>query len=219
MAEKNVISIGKMDEIIKDYFPEYEVVDWRGEELTVRKFLPYSLVVEIVSKVTDACFDEQGEYHPEVKEFAIRLCYLEAATNVRIPENVEKQYLFLFGSDLWEAVLSGVNLDQYNYVLDAIDEKIEVRNDANRAAFEREVNTVIESLNQIGEQAKTLFENIAPEDLQAMISAIGENGIDEEKLAQAVVRTQNEIREEEAAGGETNNVVPFPATDGEQGGE
>ena len=219
MAEKNVISIGKMDEIIKDYFPEYEAVDWRGEELTVRKFLPYSLVAEIVSKVTDACFDEHGEYHPEVKEFAIRLCYLEAATNVRIPENVEKQYLFLFGSDLWEAVLSGVNLDQYNYVLDAIDEKIEVRNDANRAAFEREVNTVIESLNQIGEQAKTLFENIAPEDLQAMISAIGENGVDEEKLAQAVVRTQNEIREEKAAGGETNNVVPFPATDGEQDGE
>ena len=70
MAQKEMkmISIEKMDEIMNDYFPAEETVDFHGEELTVQKRIPFALVCEMVKKVADSCFNEDGICNNE-------LCY------------------------------------------------------------------------------------------------------------------------------------------------
>lgn len=195
--EMNMISIEKMDEIMNDYFPTFEVVDFHGEELTVQKRIPFALVCEMVKKVADACFDENGEFSPEIRDFALRLCCVEAYTNVRLPEdNVEHQYEIVGRSDLWSIMLRVIDSDQMDEICNAIQDRIDARLDANRAAFEREINKLTQALDEMGKQVTELFGSVSPEDLQALLGAIGEHGVDEEKIVQAVVAAQNKVREE-----------------------
>lgn len=204
--EMNMISIEKMDEIMNDYFPAFEVVDFHGEELTVQKRIPFALVCEMVKKVADACFDENGEFSPEIRDFALRLCCVEAYTNVRLPEdNVEHQYEIVGRSDLWSIMLRVIDSDQMDEICNAIQDRIDARLDANRAAFEHEINKLTQALDEMGKQVTELFGSVSPEDLQALLGAIGEHGVDEEKIVQAVVAEQNKAREkktEEAKDGE-----------------
>lgn len=208
MAKRKMkmISIEKMDEIMNDYFPTFEVVDFHGEELTVQKRIPFALVCEMVKKVADACFDENGEFSPEIRDFALRLCCVEAYTNVRLPEyNVEHQYEIVGRSDLWSIMLRVIDSDQMDEICNAIQDRIDARLDANRAAFEREINKLTQALDEMGKQVTELFGSVSPEDLQALLGAIGEHGVDEEKLVKAVVAEQNKVREakaEEVADGE-----------------
>lgn len=204
--EMKMISIEKMDEIMNDYFPAAETVDFHGEELTIQKRIPFALVCEMVKKVADACFDENGEFSPEVRDFALRLCCVEAYTNVRLPEdNVEHQYEIVGRSDLWYVMMREIDQDQMNEINNAIQDRIDARLDANRAAFEHEVNKMLDAVNEIGKQVSDLFNNVSTEDIQKLVGALGEHGVDEEKIVQAVVAEQNKAREakaEEVADGE-----------------
>ena len=201
MAQKEMkmISIEKMDEIMNDYFPTEETVDFHGEELTVQKRIPFALVCEMVKKVADACFDDNGEFSPEVRDFALRLCCVEAYTNVRLPEdNVEHQYEIVGRTDLWSIMLRVIDSDQMDEINNAIQDRIDARLDANRAAFEHDVNRMLDAVNEVGKQVSDLFNNVSTEDIQKLVGALGEHGVDEEKIVQAVVAEQNKAREEKA---------------------
>ena len=197
--EMKMISIEKMDEIMNDYFPAAETVDFHGEELTIQKRIPFTLVCEMVKKVADACFDENGEFSPEVRDFALRLCCVEAYTNVRLPEdNVEHQYEIVGRSDLWYVMMREIDQGQMDEINNAIQDRIDARLDANRAAFEHEVNKMLDAVNEIGKQVSDLFNNVSTEDIQKLVGALGEHGVDEEKIVQAVVAEQNKAREAKA---------------------
>lgn len=197
--EMKMISIEKMDEIMNDYFPAAETVDFHGEELTIQKRIPFALVCEMVKKVADACFTDEGEYQPEVWEFAMKLCFVEAYTNVRLPEdNVEHQYQIIGRTDLWEVMMQVIDQWQVKEIADAIKERIDARLDANRAAFEHDVNKMLDAVNEIGKQVSDLFNNVSTEDIQKLVGALGEHGVDEEKIVQAVVAEQNKAREAKA---------------------
>ena len=214
MAEQNMVSIEKLDEIMNDYFTAVEVVDWHGAELEVKKKIPAAVMYDLVRNVADACFDkETGEYLPEVRDFAERVAIVSAYANVRLPEDdVEHLHDILYRTDLYEVVWKSICSDQLLAISDAIDQRIEARTEANRVAFEYEVQNIIESVRQLGEQINQLFEGITPEDLKAMIAAIGEDGVDEEKIVQAVVAEQNKARGDD-------NVVPFPVSEETTDGE
>lgn len=201
MAQKEMkmISIEKMDEIMNDYFPAEETVDFHGEELTVQKRIPFALVCEMVKKVADSCFNEDGEYSPEVRDFAMKLCCVEAFTNVRLPENnVEHQYQIINRTDLWFRMLQVIDPYQMDEIDNAIQGRIDARLDANRAAFEHDVNRMLDAVNEVGKQVSDLFNNVSTEDIQKLIGALGEHGVDEEKIVQAVVAEQNKAREEKS---------------------
>lgn len=208
MAQKEMkmISIEKMDEIMNDYFPAEETVDFHGEELTVQKRIPFALVCEMVKKVADSCFNEDGEYSPEVRDFAMKLCCVEAFTNVRLPENnVEHQYQIINRTDLWFRMLQVIDPYQMDEINNAIQDRIDARLDANRAAFEHDVNRMLDAVNDVGKQVSDLFNNVSTEDIQKLVAALGEHGVDEEKIVQAVVAEQNKAREaktEEVTDGE-----------------
>ena len=198
MAEQKMISIEKVDEIIKEHFPAECTKDWHGQELVIRRYIPYDTEIEIVRKVADACFHpETGEYMPEVKEFALKVCMIEAFTNVRLPQNVEHQCAILYGTDLWNEIAYAIEDGQYYDIRDAVDDRIRARNNANRVMFENEIQRGIDAMQRLGDHVSELFEGVTPEDVSALISAIGQGGIDEGKIAEAVVAEQNRLRGEE----------------------
>lgn len=195
-------------EVINDRCPQADTIDWFGTEITVQKIVPFKKVTEIVQRVTAACFaQEDGNYIPEVMNMALRICVFEAYTNIELPDDIDEQNLLLFGSGLWDLVTALINADQLGTIELAINRRVKARLDTNRAEFEHAVNMVVESIAELSQQMSGLMDGVTPEDIQTMISAIGENGIDEAKIVQAVVAEQNKTRD---------NVVEFPVASAEE---
>ena len=207
-----LISIEKMDEAMEERFPTYETVDYYGNNLVIEKLIPFTTFDEIVSRVSDICFNsETGEYLPQNKDFAIRLCVINAYTNVNIPENVEHQYRILYGTDIVDTVLKYINRDQYIAMVDAINETIRARNNANYIAFKHDVQQVVDQVVMLGDRFAEMFGDVTPDDIKGFLDAIGEDGVNEEKIVHAIVAEQNKQRGE---------VIQFPASDeGEPDGE
>ena len=191
------IAYETIQEAINDYCPRVELLDWCGIEITVQKVIPFHLVTEIVRKVADACFQEDtGEYMPEMMDIATRMYVFGLYTNIELPEDPDEQNLLLFGSGLWNKVAALINEDQLDAIELAANRRVKARLDTNRAEFEHEVNTVVESIAELSQQMSSLMDSVTPDDIRKMVAAVGENGIDEAKIVQAVVAEQNKARAE-----------------------
>lgn len=208
MAE--TIGFEKIEEIMNDYFPVVNYVEWNGTEIEVHSHIPYVLAREIVRKVADACFNDDGEYAPEVMGLAFRICVVESYTNIAMKEDPEWQNRLMYGTNLWDVVTAAISDDQLGMMEQSINRRIKARLDTNRAEFEHGVNEVINGMQQLSEQFNSMMAGVEPDDLKRMIQAIGENGIDEGKIVQAVVAEQNKARD---------NVVVFPAAEVTADGE
>ena len=196
MAEQKMVSIEKMDNIIKENFKDETVVDFYGQEIVVRRMITANEVMEFVETAANACFDpDTGEYHPELKDFLLRSGTLLYYTNVRLPDDAEHRYKIVCGTDLADMVYKYANRAQLCGIEAAIDTLCEMRTDANRVQFEQEIRKATDAVAKLTEQISTLFDGVSPEDMKAIVSALGD-GVDEEKLVKAVVAEQNKIREE-----------------------
>ena len=199
MADTKMISIEKMDEIMKDYFPETETVDYHGQKLVITKVIAPEDMFELVRQIADGCFAPDGTYMPEVYDLLMRAGTVGEYSNVRLPKEVGHMGRILYGSDLYGTVWKHISREQHDAVVDAVWERINARNNMNKALFENEIQKAVAGIQSLGEQMAQLFGEVSADDIKALVGAIGEGGIDEEKLVQAVVEKQNALREQQPA--------------------
>lgn len=199
MAETKMISIEKMDEIMKDYFPETETVDFHGQELVITKVIAPEEMFDLVRQIADGCFSPDGTYMPEVFDMLLRAGTIGEYSNVRLPKEVGHMGRILYGSDLYDTVCRHISREQHDAVVDAVWERINARNNMNKALFENEIQKAVAGIQGLGDQLAQLFGEVSADDIKALVGAIGEGGIDEEKLVQAVVEKQNALREQQPA--------------------
>lgn len=186
-------------EAMNDHCPQVEILDWHGVEITVQKIVPFLTMKEIVEDVAGACFnDDTGEYMPELMDIALRICVIDAYTNIVLPGDPEEQNRILYGTGLWSGVSELIDEDQFNAIELAVSRRVKARLDVNRAEFEHELNAMTNALSEAGKQINDLFAGVNADDLQKLVAALGEHGVDEEKIVQAVVAEQNKLREEQA---------------------
>ena len=186
-------------EAMNDHCPQVEILDWYGVEITVQKIVPFLTMKEIVEDVAGACFnDDTGEYMPELMDIALRICVIDAYTNIVLPGDPEEQNRILYGTGLWSGISELIDEDQFSAIELAISRRVKARLDVNRAEFEHELNAMTNALSEAGKQINDLFAGVNADDLQKLVAALGEHGVDEEKIVQAVVAEQNKLREEQA---------------------
>ena len=186
-------------EAMNDHCPQVEILDWYGVEITVQKIVPFLTMKEIVEDVAGACFnDDTGEYMPELMDIALRICVIDAYTNIVLPGDPEEQNRILYGTGLWSGISELIDEDQFSAIQLAISRRVKARLDTNRAEFEHELNAMTNALSEAGKQINDLFAGVNADDLQKLVAALGEHGVDEEKIVQAVVAEQNKLREEQA---------------------
>ena len=133
---------------------------------------------------------------PEVFDMLLRAGTIGEYSNVRLPKEVGHMGRILYGSDLYETVWRHISREQHDAVTDAVWERINARNNMNKVLFENEIQRAVDGIQSLGEQLAQLFGEVSADDIKALVSAIGEGGIDEGKLVQAVVEKQNALREE-----------------------
>ena len=198
MAEEKKISIEKMDEIIRDYYPDTETVDFHGQELVVSRTIPFRTEIELVNSVIDACFDEEtGAYLPEYLDFAMKSCIAAAYTNLRLPQDAEHRHRILYGTDVVDCIVPYISAMQLSAIENAIRSGLRERNNANTALFEQRVGETVGAMEEISKKIAGIFDGVSKEDISAVLNAVGNGTIDEEKIARAVVREQNLTRGEE----------------------
>lgn len=168
------------------------VLDWNGSELTVKKVLAIDEMAAFAESSADYCFSGiDGAYSPEFKDFAVRMNTVKFYSNVKIPENVETLYDLLYTTDIVEKIISNVNGDQYSALLSAIDKKIEYMADVRRAEEEKRVNDAIAALGTLIDSVNNLFSGIGREDIEKIVSAVGDSGLNEERLMDAYFKSRD----------------------------
>ena len=189
MAKKDKVSVGAWERIAKEMNKETEIiVDWHGEQLHVKRFLTLAESLSFVNTVIKDCFGEEtSEYRPEAKRFSIDRAVLYYYSNITLPVGVEKQYDLICRTDAVDEVKKYVNLKQFNMILDAVEEKIEMLLDENVAV----VNAKLTEFSEAMDGAKGMFDGVDPEDLRNLIGALSNGVLDEEKLMRAYLEAKS----------------------------
>lgn len=198
---KNIkkISIAAMDKIIKEHFPDTVTEQWFDNELVIRRTLPFSDMLAFVNSVASNCFHDENGYMPEMKDFFIKYNILTRYANFNLPSNLEHCYSIVYGTDAVETVMRHINSSQFDDILIAIDSKIEYQCDSNVSAIERQMQAVVSSFEDMQKKTEEMFSGIGADDIAKLITAVGDNGVDEEKLVKAFVESKKETAESDDA--------------------
>lgn len=163
--------------------------EWRGQEIEYKEELSLAEFKAFVDGVANGCFDAEGEYMPEFKDYLIRTHLVQLFTNVRMSQDIEKQYEILTVTDLADAVAQLIDEKQYFAVLEAIDEKISHIRDLDVQLTRRNIMALMAQFEEYGNRMAAMFDGIDPEDMGNLMKAVtAQDGVDEEKLVKAYLK-------------------------------
>lgn len=186
MAKTKKISINSFEKVMNEAFsPFSSTFDWHGIEITVKRTLSLREMIEFVNSVVKSCFTEgTNEYLPEVKEFAKKVLILEKYANFNIPKNVETQYDLVYRTNAVNEVTQRIDPHQIAEINIAIDEKLSHLAQANIEAINKQLTEVYSALDGLQSNMNNIFSGVDAKDLQKLMSALGDTGINNEKIMQ-----------------------------------
>lgn len=179
--------------VVANYEPITEI-DWHGLKVVIRRNLPFSSMMEFVDNVVETCFEmNTGAYLPEVKEFAVKCAILEHYGNFVLPVELERRYMLVYASNAVRKVLEHVNMDQFECILSAIDDKVEHRAASNIEAITKQMNEVMAGFNALEDSLSKTFSGIDSDTVSKIADAISNGSFDEKKIVDAFVNQQAEM--------------------------
>lgn len=185
MSKTKKISVNAFEKVMNEtYIPE-ETFEWHGIEVTVKKTLSLEDMLEFVNSVVNTCFSDKKEYRPEAKDFAIKTCILEKYASFTMPKNIQLQYELIYCTDAVSTVVSHINHTQLQELMEAIDDRIEKRAQANIEALHMQMSQLCAAFENIRQQLETAFSGISNGEIKDVVNAISNSTFDEEKLVQA----------------------------------
>lgn len=192
------ISISQMDKVMKSLGNTEATFEWNGVTVVVKTLLSFQEMMEFAGRVKANCFVD-GEYLPEVRDFAIRDCIVDMYSNIRLPDNIEHKYEILYRTDICQEIVKYINPDQYEQLLVAIDDKVTAASESNTEGLRLRIEEIAHELDNMVTEAGALFDGIDKSDIETIFEAVKSSGkIDGEKIARAYMDAANERREAES---------------------
>ena len=189
----NRISVAKFEKAVnKDTVIVVPLDGVDGVNIEIIKSISLQSMIEFVENVAESCVDmESGEYTPQVKDFAIKRELLTKYANFTMPTNIEKQYEFIYGTDVVNTVIQNINQLQFQEIIISIDKKIQFMLDCVTSISASNTVKLVNKLDSVTEQNAALFDSINGDDITNVLANINTiANMDEEKLARAVKKTQ-----------------------------
>jgi hypothetical protein len=187
----NKISIDAIRNVLDEHDKNEITVDWYGEELCIKRSLSAAEMMRFVSDAVDACYTSDGEYMPEARAFAERMLTFAYYTNFELPENTAERFAFVYSkimSTNYDQLMCEIDEEQHDEMIYAISQKIRYRNDVKRQDLENRIMEAADAMNNIADLLSGLVNGVEPGDIQNLIAALGENGIDEEKIVSLIAK-------------------------------
>lgn len=157
---------------------EYTVGDVKFE---ITDIIPIGEMLAFVESVVQSCFDENGNYLPEIKDFAVLCEVFNRYTNIELPEDIGERYMFVYQMmDCVSDILDIVSTSQFNHLMDGIDRKIAYRAHENFESTKKKVDELTEAFDAIGQELEKLFAGIDQGTMNSLVNAMidGFNGND-----------------------------------------
>ena len=188
-------------EYMNDYFPKEKVVTIGGVDITVRNHLSMEEMIDFVDFVVKNCTQDNGEtYIPELKDFLIRREVINRYTNIDLPERIEDQYNFVYGSDIISKLTDGViNRNEFNNILQGIEYQLAYVESVEHREYKKKIDEIYSSITTITDQVSRMYEEMTPAeltDLMKVIVGMKDGSVNEEEIARAVMHYKESQSEE-----------------------
>ena len=198
MASKK-ISIGSFDKVVQSQRENDKSIDWHGIEVNVKHTIGLTDMMEFVNDAVESCFSEAGSFVPEVMDFAIKSNILSRYANFTLPDNLEHRYQLIYGSDAVEAVCENINAEQLKEIISAIKCKVNYACDAKTSLIQQKASEMLNAFDDLSKQMTSMFSNISQDDIQKILGAISDGGINEEALVKAYLNQAKGTRTKKAS--------------------
>lgn len=188
MAKKinRKVSVSKLDSVCKEMFSTTITADWHGVEISITKNLSLSDMLSFVADVVAKCFDENGDYFPELMDFAIKENILTRYANFTMPGNVEHEYSIIYQTDAVDFVCEHINSNQLKDIVESIEEKLDYIQNTNIVFIRARVNKLVDAIDDLQTKANNIFSNVTKDDVDAVIKSVVRDGsLDETKIVKA----------------------------------
>lgn len=195
-ADKKV-SIALFDKIAKEQFQNEATIEWHDAQLRVKYALSLTDMLAFVDDVVGSCFHDKLGYMPEVKDFAIKTNILSRYANFSLPDNLEHRYQLVYMTDAVDAVCAAIDGTQLQEIVNSINSKIRFLCDSKATMIQERINDVLNTMEEMRDNTKSIFDGITQDDLKNLMGAIISNGLDEQKLVQAYIE-QSKSKDEQA---------------------
>ena len=166
---------------------KYIEIELLGKKnVKVKNMLTLQDMMGFVDYVVGMCFSDDGEYLPELREFAVMSCIVEYYTDFELPENASDRYDFLYETNIAKFILDHVNIEQYKDMMSSICNKIDNLAKANIEMVNAQMNKLNEEFNMLIKNIEGLFSGVSNEDMENAIKVINE-GIDKNEIIKSLV--------------------------------
>lgn len=185
MEKVNRIDASTLVEAVNKITEQTTEFEWNGMNIVVNRTLPMETMLEFVDYVVKTCFSDDGEYLPEVKDFAIKSCLLEMYANFDLPKDLPTRYAVIYNSDIVDAVLNRIEGRQFGEIINAIEQKIANLAQANVQMVYAQMNRINDEFENLQNNIAALFTGVEQDDIKKLVNAISNGNIDEGKIVQA----------------------------------
>ena len=150
---------------------------------------------------------------PDVRYFVIKSNILSRYANFSLPDNLEHRYQMVYFTDAVDTVCEAINTTQLQEIVDAIDKKIRFNCNTRTAEIQKRIEQVVETIEDMSRQTEALFSGLTKDDMQTLMSAIAESGLDEQKIVKAYMEQKKAAQQEGATEGPSAEESPMKADD------
>lgn len=181
-AEKRIVHVNELDKVMAAHFDLKPVrKEWYEVEVEVKQILPPVDVAQFVADVVSACVLDGANYHPEFKRYAIYRAIIEHYTNITLPQSLDKQFDFLYGTDIIDTVTECVNSTQLHELVESCDDALDFYARSAASSLERRANDALEQLEGLTNNLDAITNGLDEDTVKKLTDmvATGKLGADE----------------------------------------
>lgn len=170
--------------------PKVNVVEWNGITFNVRDRITNVEAIHFTKVISDLCFSENGEYLPEVFEYAVSFATASFFSDFPLPTGLEEQYKLFTFTDLIQEILNRVDSKQYEAIFDATKEKIDYRLKTEVDAVKKQAEEMIASVDTLLTKLNDTFGEFDNKEIKGLVKALSTGKIDEKKIMDAYLKAK-----------------------------
>lgn len=167
-------------------------MDCGGKTIDVRSTVPFAEASKFVETVSDLCFDNSGDYIPQVYDVAVAYAIIDTYTSIETPTDITALADVVYRSNIIENIRQYIDDVQIESLLDAVAKKIEYRIAINTSAAVNKSNDIINKIEEAEKMLEQVASGLGGEDVTKLVSAIADGKIDEKKLMEAYLDKKEE---------------------------
>lgn len=120
MGTTKTLSTNELKRITGVSQKQYKQVPWHTTTVTLKQLLTIQEYMETIQNIFHDCKTPDDGVAIELLDFATRVNIIAAYSFVKLPDNIDDLYYFVYASDLYDLICSNANISQIESIKQAV---------------------------------------------------------------------------------------------------